>query len=172
MKKVLWQSYFLTLLLATSAIIFLSCENSSQNSEDLSLNKKISNSNNSSFDIVEFERNKNLWTSQNIQNYKMIIGASGFITNFSEEVLIEVQNREAKSIKSLSKTGKNYTEAYKRFDSIEKIFNFVANNQKGHKLNVIFDKIFGYPSRVSYDEQAGIADDELELEVKRLEIIK
>jgi hypothetical protein len=37
----------------------------------------------------------------------------------SEQVLIEVRNRRAKSIKSLSKTDKNGTETYKNYDTIE-----------------------------------------------------
>jgi len=102
----------------------------------------------------------------------MIVGASGFLTNFPEEVLIEVRNRQAKSVKSLSKSGRNHVEAYKNFDTVEKIFDFVEKRKKADKLNVLFDENFGYPNGIIYDGRADVSDDELQLQIKSLEVIK
>jgi hypothetical protein len=174
--RVLKHICFLIIVLIIFTIL-LSCSNTRQETNsDLSVNQntRISNSNTNQFNVAEFERNRELWTSKNIQNYKMIVGASGFLTNFPEEVLIEVKNRQAKSIKSLSKTGRNYIEAYKDYNTIEKIFDFIEreNSRRADKLNVRFNEEFGYPINIALDERTGWSDDELSLEVKSLEIEK
>lgn len=166
-------------LLTIGLIIFtilLSCSEAKQEaSSNLSENQimRISNSNTNQFNLAEFERNRELWTSENIQNYKMIIGASGFLTNFPEEVLTEVKNRQAKSIESLSKTGRNHTEAYKNYDTVEKLFGFIEKEAKSnaHKLDVKYSETLGYPISIFVDEHSG-SDDKLSLSVKNLEIIK
>ncbi len=152
----------------------LSCSNAKQNLNDLtgSQNTRISNANTNEFNIAEFERNRELWTSKNIQNYKMIVGASGFLTNFPEKVLIEVRNRQAKSVKSLSETGRNYTEAYKNYDTVEKIFDFAKSGKKADKLRAMFDENLGYPNQVVFDGRFDVSDDELQLQIISLEISK
>jgi predicted PurR-regulated permease PerM len=69
------------------AVYLLACSTSVQNSNNLTANQntRISNANTNQFDVAEFERNRELWTSKNIQNYKMIVGASGFLTNFQNK---------------------------------------------------------------------------------------
>jgi len=134
----------------------------------------ISDSNTNHFDVAEFERNRELWTSKNIQHYKMIIGAEGFMINFPEEVLIEVRGRRAGPIKSLSKTGKNFTDVYKDYDTVENLFSFVDSQRKrGAKyLQVTYDAGFGYPARIEVDQDGHRGnDDELLLEVKDFEIV-
>lgn len=131
---------------------------------------RISNSNTNQFDVAEFERNRELWTSKNIQNYKMIVSAEGFLTNFPE-VSIEVRNRQAKSIKSLSK-GNNYVKEYNNYDTVEKIFDFIESGKGAYKLNAMFDEKLGYPKDVIYDGRLDVADDELQLQIKSLEAIK
>lgn len=174
--RVLKHICFLIIVLIIFTIL-LSCSNTRQETNsDLSVNQntRISNSNTNQFNVAEFERNRELWTSKNIQNYKMIVGASGFFTPFPEEVLIEVKNRQAKSIKSLSKTGKKSIETYKDYNTIEKIFDFIEreNSRKADKLIVLFNEEFGYPINIALDRRIGWADDELSLEVKSLEIEK
>ena len=171
--RILKHICFLLSVLVIFSVCLFSCSKSSSGSSDLTANRntKISNSNTNQFDVAVFERNRELWTSKNIQNYKMVVGASGFLTNFPEEVLIEVKNRQTKSIKSLSKTGRNYVKAYEDYDTIEKIFEFVNNRKKAQTLNVIFDENFGYPNQIVYDGR-GSSEDQLRLEVKSLEIIK
>ncbi len=162
----------ITLIIFT---ILLSCANARQEANsDLSANQntRVSNSNTNQFNVAEFERNRELWTSKNIQNYKMIIGANGFLTNFPEQVLIEVRNRQAKSIKSLSKTGRNYVEAYKNYDTVEKVFDFVENSKKADKLSVLFDENLGYPNQIAYDGRIDVYDDELSLKIFSLEVSK
>jgi hypothetical protein len=102
----------------------------------------------------------------------MIIGANGFLTNFPEQVLIEVRNRQAKSIKSLSKTGRNYVGAYKNYDTVEKVFDFVENSKKADKLSVLFDENLGYPNQIAYDGRIDVYDDELSLKIFSLEVSK
>ena len=105
----------------------------------------------------------------------MIIGASGFVTNFPEEVLVEVRNREAKSIKSLSTTGRNGTSTYSAYETVDKLFGFVSDeNRRGVKvLKVNYDADLGYPKRIELDRDGFYGnDDELTLQVKSIEIIK
>lgn len=165
---------FLVSILVIFMVYLLSCSNATQNSNDLteSQNTRVSNANTNQFDVAEFERNRELWTSKNIETYKMIVGASGFLTNFPEQVLIEVRNRQAKSIKSLSKTGRNYVEAYKNYDTVEKIFDFTENSKKTDKLSVIFDENLGYPNQIIYDGRVDVYDDELSLKIFSLEVDK
>jgi Family of unknown function (DUF6174) len=156
-------------------VLLLSCSNQAQETDinrTTNENTKINNSNTNQFDVAEFERNRDLWTSKNIRNYKMIVGAHGLLTNFPEEVLIEVQNRKTKSIKSLSKTGRNYVEAYQPFSTVEKLFDFIEQAKKADKLEVGFDENLGHPTRITYDGSFGTADDELSLWIKSLEVIK
>ncbi len=156
-------------------VCLFSCSSATQNSNDLTANQntRISNANTNQFNVAEFERNRELWTSKSIENYKMIVGASGFLTNFPEKVLIEVRNRQTKSIKSLSKTDRNYVEAYKNYDNIEKLFGFIENEArlKAHKLEVKYNENLSYPSYIYVDEHSGF-DDKLSLTVENLEIIK
>jgi hypothetical protein len=129
----------------------------------------ISDSNTNHFDVAEFERNRELWTSKNIQHYKMIIGAEGFMMNFPEEVLIEVRTQRATSIKSLSKTGKNATDTYRGYNTVEKLFSFVDSQRKRGTKNlwVTYDTGYGYPTRIEVDQDGHYGnDDELLLEVK------
>ncbi len=154
--------------------VLLSCSEKTELSVDLAINQntKISDSNTNQFDVSEFERNKELWTSKNIQNYKMIVGASGFMMNFPEQVLIEVKNREAKSI--ISNTDNSWVESYKDYSTVEKIFDFIEreHSKKADKLYVEFDKTFGYPTKVNLNERVNTSDDELLLKVFSLEIDK
>ena len=172
--RTLKQTYLLTLGLIAFTIL-LCCSNATQkvNSDLLeSQNTRISNSNTNQFNVVEFERNRELWTSKNIQNYKMIIGASGFMMNFPEQVLIEVKNRQAQSI--VSKTDNKWVDSYKNYSTVEKIFDFIEREHSGKadKLYVEFDENFGYPKAVNLDERVGTFDDELALKVFSLEIDK
>lgn len=157
------------------AVYLLACSTSAQNSNNLTANQntRISDANANQFDVAEFERNRELWTSKNIQNYKMIVGASGFLTNFPESVLVEVRNRQPKTVKSLSKEGRNHVETYKGYNTIEKLFGFVENQakSKAHKLDVRYDENLGYPSYIYVDEHSG-SDDKLSLKVESLEVIK
>lgn len=167
---------FLIIVLVVFTIL-LSCSNERQEiNSNLATNQntRISNSNTNQFDVAEFERNRELWTSRNIENYKMIVGAQGFLMNFPEQVLVEVQNRQAKSIKSLSGRNNNATQTYKEYDTIEKLFNLVEREKKknAEKLYVKYDETLGYPAQIIIDERSDWADDELSITVKNLEVIK
>lgn len=157
------------------AVYLLACSTSAQNSNKLTANQNtgIPNANSNQFNVAEFERNRDLWTSKNIQNYKMIVGTYGFMTNFPEQVLVEVRNRQAKSVKSLSKEGRNHVETYKTYNTIEKLFGFIEQKakSKAHKLEVWYDKDLGYPSNIYVDEHSG-SDDKLSLKVESLEVAK
>jgi hypothetical protein len=138
-------------------------------------NTKISNAKTNKFDIAAFERNRELWTSKNIKNYKMVIGAKGGMINFPEQVLIEVQNSRSKSIKSLSETDGNYIEKYyKPFDTVEKLFDLIesAKKRNAETLNVRYEEAFGYPSRIYIDQDSKGSDDELLLVINKFEVIK
>lgn len=137
-------------------------------------NQAVTNSNSSEnkFDLAEFNRNKELWKSQNIKNYKIKLEANGFLTNYPRPVEFVISNSKIISSKSLQK-GNNYLEGYKDFNTIEKIFDFIEkeHTKKIDKLNVQFNEKLGYPIQIMLDEKVGIADDELSLEIISLEIV-
>ena len=174
--RVLKHICFLTGFSVIFAVCFVACSNEKQAGSNLQKGEKtkISNANTNEFDVAGFERNRELWTSKNIQNYKIIIGAEGLLINFPEEVLIEVRNSRAASIKSLSKTGRNYTEGYKPYDTIEKLFALIedAKKRNAESLFVRYDETFGYPARIYYEQSTKMSDDELLITVKDFEITR
>lgn len=135
----------------------------------------ISDANRNTFDVAEFEKNRNLWTSKNIQSYRMIIGASGFLTNFPEEASLVVRDGRVESIKSLSKTGRNATDTYKSYDTVNELFAFIDSQRKAGavRLMVEYDPGIGYPTQIEVDQDGFRGnDDELSVEVRNFEVIK
>lgn len=125
--------------------------------------------------MAEFERNRELWTVRNVQNYKMLIGAFGVVKNYSEQVLIEVRNRKTASMELLWQSGGAPADPSRPFDSIEKIFEFVADqNRRGAKrIEVQYHPELGYPNNVVVDQDGQQGnDDDLLVRVKRLEMIE
>ncbi len=127
-------------LLITALVIFtilLCCSKETQSANSNSVtsqnvtnqNAANSNSNVHRFDTAEFKRNKNLWNSKNIENYKMVVEAQSS-ANLSNQVLIEVENRKAKSIKNTSETDEGSPEPYKICDTVEKIFGIIERAEK------------------------------------------
>lgn len=159
--------------LLTVLLMIFSCSEfdrnptSNQHSNDIS--ESVLDSNVNKFDIAEFKRNRDLWTSKNIQHYRMIIGAEGQMSNFPEEVLVEVSDQKIKSIKSLSKTGKNATQTYKGFDSVENLFGFIKEeyDRNAEKIEVIYDEELGYPHKILVDRTQG-TDDEIKIKITEL----
>jgi len=163
--RILKNTCFLIIILIIFTIL-LSCSNKkTESSFNLATNQ---------FDIVEFKRNRELWTSKNIQNYKMLVGARGWMRYFPNQALIEVQNHRAISIKSLSETNEENTVSYQNLDTIEKIFEIIerASERKAERLNVEYDKTLGYPLQVTIDERFDTGDDEISVTIKSLEVVK
>ncbi len=124
------------------------------------------------FDMAKFEHNRELWTEKNIQNYKMVVGAWGFRTGYSEQVLIEVRDREMASIEVAWESGGGAGETSRAFDSVEKIFDFIADQHRRtvKKLDVKYDRDLGYPSSVEVDPDGKPKNgDELLVRIKKLE---
>ena len=154
--------------------LVLSCSKDNANGNSRGSNgMKVSEVNTDEFNLAVFERNRDLWTSKNIQHYKMIIGASGFLMNFPEKVLIEVRNSRPVSTYSLSKTGNNATNSYKGYDTVEHLFSFIETEKKRNakRLDVIYDVSLGFPRQIRVDQDENVSDDELSLAVEKLEIL-
>lgn len=173
--RLILKAIVLSILLFLGSVI-LACSNR-ENSEGNNSNQRslsISDSNTDKFDIAKFERNRELWTSKNIQHYKMIVGAESFSVNFPEEVHVEVRNRRSVSIKSLSKSGRNATSTYVDFDTVQKLFDFIDEAVKGNakSLYVGYDADFGFPSQIEVDRDGQYGnDDELLLKIRDFEVI-
>lgn len=132
-----------------------------------------SNPNLHSFNLTEFKRNKDLWKTKNIKNYKMIVEARSMMY-FGEQVLIEVENGTAKSLKLITDSGHINAQAYKDFDTVEKIFGVAerAAEAKAETLNIGYNDAYGYPVQVIIDVSYKIADDEMSVKIKNLEVIE
>ncbi len=161
------------------AVCLSSCSKQILNTNSvLETNQSFTNSNSNSdvhaFNATEFQRNKDLWKQQNIENYKMIVEARGWMINFPDEVLIEVESGRAKSVKQISRENREIGDVYKSFDNVEKIFALIEREKKAKAevINVYYDKTLGYPLEVIVDESIGGADDEISVKIKNLEVIK
>ena len=54
---------------------------------------------------------------------------------------------------------------------LRSIFDFIENGKKADKLDVVYYENLGYPKQVIYDGRVDVADDELQLQIKNLEVV-
>ncbi len=181
--------WFLISAFIVSTICLLSCSTEMQNTNsDFAVNQNAtdfnsisnqnvanqnSNSNIHPFDEKEFERNKNLWDGKNIKSYRMILELKES-SDAAKQVLIEVQNRQIKSIKRTSETDDGRIDLYEKFGTIEKIFKIIerARMTPQQKLDVEYDETLGNPLQVLIIERFDVAENEKSIAVKNLEIIR
>ena len=179
---------FLIIVLVVFTIL-LSCSTETQNTNsDFAINKNATDSNSISnqdvpnhksnsnihhFDEKEFERNKHLWNGKNIENYRMILDLKGFSDN-AKQVLIEVQNRQIKSIKRTSEIDSGRIDLYEEFGTIEKIFKIIerARVMPIQKLDIEYDKTLGNPLQVLIIEHFDVAENERSITVKNLKVVR
>ena len=120
----------------------------------------------------ELERNKVLWQESHPRNYRMTIEyASGGFYPIASPVMIEVRNGKTVSLKP-ERANSGSTERYRSFDTVEKIFEQIANYRQAERLMVEFDAVRGYPTKLDIDPSLAAEDDGFNLNVRKLEVLE
>ncbi len=103
----------------------------------------------------------------------MILELKGFSDN-AKQVLIEVQNRQIKSIKRTSEIDSGRIDLYEEFGTIEKIFKIIerARVMPIQKLDIEYDKTLGNPLQVLIIERFDVAENERSITVKNLKVVR
>lgn len=123
----------------------------------------------------KFERNRRMWRESKITDYKMTIKVfqSGH-ANPSGTRIIEIRGGTATSIKLADSEVVDDSEKWKAYDTVEKIFDIVANAQKKNPatLDVEYDEKLGYPKKLRLEYSFSATDDELAVDILQLESLK
>ena len=63
---------------------------------------------------------------------------------------------------------------FSQYDTMDKLFGVVqaALDRRAQGILVTYDPTFGYPTRISIDENKVAVDDELSLTISRFEVLK
>jgi Family of unknown function (DUF6174) len=167
--KVLTNTWLLILGLIVFTFLLVSCEaDEKKANSNLTVKQEPMNSNNN-FNAAEFVKNKDLWNRQNIANYEMVVEARNS-SNIAKQVMIKVENHQAKSIIKSDPADNGSDEQYKPFDTVEKIFKIIERESKTNHdvFTVNYDSTFGYPSQVISDRTLNMADEEFSIKLLRL----
>ncbi len=100
--------------------------------------------------VSDLEQNHRKWNIKNINSYNFVarIVREG-INSQAEEVLIEVRNGQAISIKPVSKSDQRDIKPYSRFETVEKMFDVIqVESEKGASVIVSYNKELGYPEKI------------------------
>jgi hypothetical protein len=143
--------------------------------EDLAVLGKGETPTSQSSNTVQWQQNRRVWRNQNISSYRYTLRlACNCLPEATQPVIIEVRNGKVTSMVAAN-SGKPINPVYfKQYNSIPKLFNVVksAIAKKPHRLSVTYHPTLGYPTQISIDSSAQIADDETFLTLENLEVIK
>lgn len=97
----------------------------------------------------DLEKNHRLWLEQKIVNYDMVCSlVDGPVTGSIKPVLIKVRAGKAISIEQVDKIQHPSIENYRKFDTVEKIFNEIQKAQDNSAnlfIKLEYSKKLGYP---------------------------
>jgi hypothetical protein len=122
---------------------------------------------------LELIKNRQIWSRQNFNTYSYVFTRSCFCApKATEPITIEFRNGTINYISSTATPVK--TELFDKYNSIPKLFDIIQDtiDNKAAKVNVKYHPILGYPTEISIDYKAEIADDELFIKVGDLKVIK
>lgn len=119
---------------------------------------------------TDFDRNLALWKAKRPASYEMVVAATTSAI-MATRVLISVEGDAAKSIQRADPKDIDRTEPYKRYDTVEKLFDLVKVNQKlgPERFSVTYDADLGYPKSIKADPIPNAVDDEYSIKVISLE---
>jgi hypothetical protein len=123
----------------------------------------------------ELNRNRQLWNSKNILNYRYTYSNGCFcIPEARGPVVIEVRNGVTTSITSVA-TGQPVSnpEFFERYNTIPKLFDVVgeAIAQKADRIDARYDGQFGYPIQINIDYSFQQADEEVFISIENFQVI-
>jgi hypothetical protein len=123
----------------------------------------------------QLQRSKQLWTKQNISNYRFTLRRSCFCSfETRQPVKIEVRNGQVTSIVPAMNGVPFNREDFTSNDSIAKLFDVVedAIARKAHRLSVTYHPTLGYPTKIDIDYDQRMADEELSITIENLQALK
>lgn len=121
----------------------------------------------------ELERNRRFWLENKIVNYNITVyGSRGGNVVFAK-VLIEVRDGKGTLIEPTPEVGKIRLEIYKDLDTIDKMFDAIREGlEKGAKVEVKYNKKFGYPENFRIDYIKLGTDAWFGMKIENFEIVK
>lgn len=178
-----WLRWCLILTMTTFQIIacrseasHFSSSGSENKNAEISQVKSEAEANKAKIVNVDLEKNRALWIKSKILDYDIVCSIfAGAATVPAYPVLIKVRDGKAVSIEPVKKPNDGSIEIYKRFDTVDKMFDEIQQGlEKGGSIVVKVKKYnekFGYPESFSINDikatDLGIA-----LEIHKFEIIK
>ncbi len=119
--------------------------------------------------IEELKENRQLWRSQQIENYQYIYQQRCFCPLPSNEPLkVSVKNDKITQVVNLNNNQVITDLTLPK--TIEELFNIIkdAIQRNADEILITYDPTLGYPTRVEIDYQKILADDEITYTVKDL----
>nr|WP_313931927.1 MULTISPECIES: DUF6174 domain-containing protein [Nostoc] len=123
----------------------------------------------------QLQFNRNLWTKQNISNYRYTFSNGCFcIPEARGPVIIEVRNGQTKSITSVATGQPVNPEYFQNYNTIPKLFNVIqdAIARQASSLDVAYNPKLGYPTKINVDYYSQIADEEIYLTIENFQVIQ
>jgi hypothetical protein len=123
----------------------------------------------------QLQQNRKLWRSENISSYRYTLRVGCFcIPEVTQPVVVEVRNGRVTSITAANSGKPVNREYFKQYNSIPKLFNLVrsAIAKDVNRLSVTYHPSLGYPTQISIDYDAQMADEEQYLTIENLEVIR
>jgi hypothetical protein len=129
------------------------------------------------------QQHRQQWQAQHIRHYRYALKARVGIAP-EEFVLIEVANGKPIAIRlAMTPTPAAFVptpdirlvaQGVRRYDTMDKLFDVVqaALDRRAQRILVTYDPTFGYPTRISIDENKLAEDDEFSLTISRFEVLK
>lgn len=111
----------------------------------------------------DFTKNNTLWISKRVTAYNFTLQRQCFCPEDRRgPVRIQVSDRVATSVVYTTSGLPANPEFFADIDTVDKIFIKISEAYKGkaERVDVTFDRIFGYPSTVYIDVSSKIADEE------------
>ena len=100
----------------------------------------------------EFEENHQLWAKSSSTNYEMTVSIQ--VSSYTEParpVRVRVENGESISIVPVSPSDHRSLEPYRRFDTVEKIFQEIKQQRaNANKVQVQYESQKGYPKEATF----------------------
>ncbi|WP_341529713.1 DUF6174 domain-containing protein [Nostoc sp. UHCC 0302] len=125
-------------------------------------------------DIQQYKKNRRLWNQQNILNYDYTYTNGCFCVEEARgPVVIQVRNGKTTSVTFKGQPVSN-PEFFQKYDTVRKLFNVInqAIAHRAYKVDVQYDPTFGYPTQITIDKDAQLADEEIYIGISDFKVIE
>jgi len=117
------------------------------------------------------EANRAAWEAQGIDSYEFVLRRLCFCAGGTNPALVRVRNGERLSVTDTA-TGEPIDEQLVEYYlTVPELFDFIADaiDRKAHRIDVTYDRTFGFPSSISIDYLENAIDEEMAFEAKNLQ---